>query len=213
MKKILFPICVTILIVAGCTSIKTNSLSNDSGTISFFDNTAEYYPGGKIMKCKLSDTVTLNGYKCISWIRFFENGQIKQFKTARDIKMNNYTIPSNSTVFFDEQNHDKIKYIWFSKDVIINHVECKGGSKITTELYDNGNLKNCFLSRSQKIQGFPCQSSLLKPVYFYPNGKIKILTLSNDSKFTNTVYKSGESIIVGEDGHVSKFERKLLRNP
>jgi len=207
MKKILFSICTAALIISGCSSIKTISLSNYSWQISFFDNTSEYYSGDKIMKCKLSDTATLNGYKCISWIWFFENGQIKQFETAEDIKMNNFVIPSNSTVFFNEQTPNKIKYIWFSKDVIINNVGCKGGGKISTEFYDNDSLKACFLTKDQNIQGFPCQSSLLKPVYFYPNGKIKILTLTIDSKFADAVYKNGESIIVGEDGKVSKFKR------
>ena len=207
MKKIPFSICVSVLIVAGCSSIKTISLSNYSGQISFFDNTAEYYSGDKIMKCKLSDTAALNGYKCISWIWFFDNGQIKQFKTAEDIKMNNFVITSNSTIFFNDQNPNKIKYIWFSKDVIINNVGCKGGGKISAEFYDSDSLKACFLISDQNIQGFPCQSSLFQPVYFYPDGKIKILTLSIDSKFADTVYKSGESIIVGEDGIVSKFKR------
>jgi hypothetical protein len=207
MKNILFLICAAVLIISGCSSIKTISLSNYSGQISFFDNTSEYYSGDKIMKCKLSDTTTLNGYKCISWIWFFENGQIKQFETAEDIKMNNFVIPSNSTVFLNEQKPNKIKYIWFSKDVIINNVGCKGGGKISTEFYDNDSLKACFLTSDQNLQGFSCLSSLLKPVYFYPTGKIKILTLSIDSKFADTVYKNGESIIVGEDGIIRKFER------
>jgi hypothetical protein len=206
MKKLLFLICTTALIVVGC-SVKTISLSNYSEQISFFDNTVDYYNDDKIMKCKLSDTANLDGYKCISWIWFFENGQIKQFETAKDIKMNNFVIPSNSTIFFNEQSPNKIKYIWFSKDVIVSNIECKGGDKISTEFYDNDSLKACFLARDQNIQGFSCQSSLLKPVYFYPNGKIKILTLSIDSKFADTVYKKGESIIVGENGIISKFKR------
>ncbi|HCA42403.1 MAG TPA: hypothetical protein DEP28_04040 [Bacteroidetes bacterium] len=207
MKKILFLISAAALIFAGCSSIKTISLSNYSGQISFFDNTAEYYSGDKIMKCKLSDTATLNGYKCISWIWFFENGQIKQFETACDIKMSNYVIPSNSRIFFNEQSTNKIKYIWLAKDCNINNVECKGGGKISTEFYDNDSLKACFLTKDQTIQGFSCKSSLLEPVYFYPNGKIKILTLSIDSRFGNTDYKNGESIIIDENGLVAKFNR------
>lgn len=207
MKKIRSLICVTALIVAGCSSIKTTSLSNFPGEISFFNNTAEYYPGDRLMKCKLSDTALLDRYKCISWIWFFENGQIKQFKTAEDIELNGLTIPSNSTIFFNDQNPVKIKYILFSKDVVLNNIGCKGGGKISTEFYDNDSLKACFLIKDQIIQGFPCQSSLLNPIYFYPDGRIRILTLSDDSKFAGTVYKSGESIVVGEDGTVSRFDR------
>jgi hypothetical protein len=207
MKKLLFSIYAAALIVAGCSSKKTIFLSDNSGPISFFVNTAGYYPDNKIMKCKLSDTATLNEYKCISWIWFFENGQIKQFETAADIKMNNFVIPSNSTIFFDERNPGKIKYIWFSKDVTINNIQCKGSGEISTEFYDNNSLKSCFLAKNQNIQGFPCQSSLFKPVCFYPNGKIKILPLSIKSKYGDKVYKSGESILVKEDGKVSKFEK------
>lgn len=207
MTKILNSICAAVLIVAGCSSIKTISLSHYSAQISFFDNTAKYYAGEKIMRCKLSEPAIINGYRCISWICFFENGHIKQLMTAEDIKMNNFVIPSNSTIFFNEQSSDKIKNIWFSQNVIINSIECKGGGKISTEFYDNGSLKACFLTRDQNIQGFPCQNSLFKPVYFYPDGKVKILTLSIDSKFADTVYKNGETIIVGENGVVSKFKR------
>lgn len=196
------------MIIAGCSSIKKISLSNYSGQqITFYDNSAEYYAGDKIMKCKLSDTATLNGYKCISWIWFFENGQIKQFETAMDIKMPGYTIPSNSTLFFNDQNPNKIKYIWFSSDVKINNIECKGGGKISTAFYDNDSLKACFLVKDIEIQGYSCKSSLFEPVYFYPDGKIKILTLSIDSKFDNIEYKKGESISIGENGLVFRFKR------
>ncbi|MBN1634841.1 MAG: hypothetical protein JW917_11800 [Ignavibacteria bacterium] len=115
MKKILFSICAAVLIIFGCSSIKTISLSNYSGQISFFDNTSEYYSGDKIKKCKLSDTATLNGYKCISWIWFFENGQIKQFETAEEIKMKNFVIPSNSTVFLANKTPIKLNTFGFQK--------------------------------------------------------------------------------------------------
>ena len=173
MKKILLLTCVTALIITGCSSVQTITSSYYSKQISVFDNTTEYYSTQQIKKCKLSDTAFLNGYKCISWIHFFDNGRIKQFETADDIKFNNFIIPSNSTIFFNEQNPDKIQKIWFSKDVIINGIGCKGGMKISTEFYDNDSLKACFLSKDQIIQGFPCVSSVFKPVYFYQNGKIK----------------------------------------
>jgi len=171
MKKSIFFIYVVLLILAGCTSVKTTSLSEYSSQISFFENTAEYYAGDGIMKCKLSDTATLNDYKCISWIYFFKDGQIKQFETAVDIKRPDFVIPSHSVVFFND--HNQIKCIWFSKDVTINKVECKGGGKTATEFYDNDRLKACFLAKDQMIQGVDCKSSLLKPVLFSPDGKIK----------------------------------------
>lgn len=115
MKKILISICATALFVSGCSSINTIYLSNYSGQISFFDNTSEYYSGDKLMKCKLSDTAVLNGYKCISWIWFFENGQIKQFVTAEDIKMNNFMIPSNSTIFLINKYPIRLNTFGFQK--------------------------------------------------------------------------------------------------
>jgi len=208
MKKILILVCFAAIIFAGCSSVKTISLSNYSGQqISVYNNSVAYYDGNRVMKCRLSDTATLNGYKCISWIWFFENGQIKQFETAVDIKMPNYTIPSNSVIFFNDQNPFKIKHIWFSSNVTINNIECRGGTKISTEFYDNDKLKQCFLANDAEIQGYSCRSSLLDPVYFYPDGKIKRLTLSVDSKFDNIEFKKGESIIIGENGLVSKFNR------
>ena len=173
MKKSIFFICVMFLIFAGCTSVKTSSLSKYSSQISFFENTAEYYSGDGIMKCKLSDTATLNDYKCISWIYFFNDGQIKQLETAVDIKRPDFVIPSHSIVFFNDQNHSQIKCIWFSKDVTINKIECKGGGKTTTDFYDNDKLKACFLAKDQVIQGVDCKSSLFKPVFFSEDGKIK----------------------------------------
>jgi hypothetical protein len=202
-----FIVYLSAILLAGCTSVQTITLSSYAGKISFYENTAEYYPTDNIMKCKLSDTAMLNGYKCISWLWFFKNGQIRQFETAENIKKNSFTIPSNSIIFFNEQSPGKIKYIWFSGDVTINKIACKGGGKISTEFYENDSLKACFLSKDQNIQGYECQSSLLEPVYFYPNGKIKILTLAADSKFGNKEYKRGESILIGEDGMVNQFKR------
>jgi len=173
MKKSIFFICVVLLILSGCTSVKTTSLSKYSSQISFFENTAEYYAGGGIIKCKLSDSATLNDFKCISWIYFFEDGQIKQFETAVDMKRPDFVIPSNSVVFFNDHNHNQIKCIWFSKDVTINNIECKGGGKTATEFYDNDKLKACFLAKDQMIQGVDCKSSLLRPVFFFEDGKIK----------------------------------------
>jgi hypothetical protein len=182
-------------------------LSKYSTNISFYENTADYYSGDKIMKCKLSDTAIINGYKCISWIWFFEDEKIKQFVTAEDIKMPNYVIPKHSTIFFDKETPEKIKYIWFAKDVKINNIACKGGGKISTEFYNNDSLKACFLTEDQNIQGFSCKSSLFEPVYFHPTGKIKILTLSADNKLDNTYYKKGESIIIDENGSIARFKR------
>lgn len=207
MRNIVFSICATALLIVGCNPVKTAKLSNYSGQISFFENTAEYYTGDRIKKCMLSDTAILSGYRCISWIHFFESGKIQQFETAINIELSTYTIPARSILFFNDRNPDKIKNIWFSKDVIINNIGCMGGSKISTGFYDNGSLRTCFLTKDQNIQGFPCKSSILEPVYFYPNGKIKILTLSSDLNQADTVYKSGESIAVDENSVFSRFNR------
>lgn len=200
-KKLIF---MTALMIAGCTSIKTITLLNYSVQISFFENSAKYYPNNKLNTCKLSESANLNGHNCISWLHFFENGLIKQFQTAGDIKLANYTIPSGSVIFYNEQKPDNIKHISFSKDIVIDSIKCKSGGNILTEFYDNNRLNSCFLTENQKIQGFPCLSSVFKPVYFYPNGKIKQLTLSADSKYVGTIYKKGESIIIDEQGIISR---------
>lgn len=207
MKQLFFTICLAAFIVAACSSKKTLPLPGYSTEITFYESTATYYPGQKIMKCKLSDTATINGYKCISWIWFFENGQVRQFKTARDIRMDGFVIPSNSTIFFHEQSPDKIKYVWLAKDVTINNIDCKGGGKISIEFYENNSLKACFLTKDQDIQGYSCKSSLFDPVYFYDNGKIKILTLAADTRLNNTDFKKGESILIDENGAVTRFKR------
>lgn len=207
MKKVLLSVIAVLLLLMGCSSIETASLSSYDGRISFYENSADYYQGDKIMKCLLSDTASLNGYMCVSWIWFFEDGRIKQFRTAQDMAMDDFVIPANSTIFFSESNHDRIEYIWFSKDVTIHDISCKGGGKISTEFYDNGSLKACFLTKDLVIQGFPCESSLTKPEYFYPDGRIKILTLSADFKCVDTDFKKGESIMIDEDGTASVYKR------
>lgn len=207
MRKKIFLIFMTTLIIAGCTSIKTITLSNYSAQISFSENSAKYYPDNKLKACKLSEIAILNGHNCISWLHLFENGQIKQFQTAEDIILPDYTIPSGSVIFYNDQNPDKIKHIYFSKDIVIDSIKCKSGGNISTEFYDNGRLNACFLTENQKIQGFPCLSSVFDPVYFYPNGKIKQLTLSADSKYVETIYKKGESIIIDEQGIISSLKK------
>ena len=191
--------------IIGCSPVKSIYLPNYSAEISYYGNSVEFYDGVNIKKCMLSDTVELNGYKCISWIHFFENGQVKQIETPKSIKMPNYTIPANSILFFYDQSPSKIQQIWFSQDVKVDSIECKGGAKISTEFYEHNQLKSCFLSKDQEIQGFQCESSLLKPVRFYPNGKIKMLTLGRDSKIANIQFEKGETICIGEDGSVSKL--------
>jgi hypothetical protein len=194
-------------IIIGCSSIKTVTLSNYSAQISFIENSATYYPNNNLKTCKLSESTSLGGHKCISWLHFFENGLIKQFQTAEDIILPSYTIPSGSVIFYNDQNPEKIKHICFSKDIVIDSVKCKSGGNISTEFYDNGRLNACFLVENQNIQGFPCLSSVFEPVYFYPNGKIKELTLSADFKNSETTYKKGESIIIDEQWTVSKNKK------
>lgn len=207
MKQLLFSMGIAVFLLTGCSSKKTVTLPAYSAEISFDENTAAYYPGDQLMKCRLMDTALINGYHCMGWIWFFENGQVKQFKTARDIHANGYVIPAKSTIFFNEQYPAKIKYIWLAQDVNINNISCKGGGKISTEFYENDSLKACFLTKDQNIQGFPCKSSLMEPVYFYPDGKIQILTLSTNATFGDMLYKKGASIRVDENGTVSPFIR------
>lgn len=207
MKEKIFLIFITALIITGCTTIKTITLSNYSVQISFIENSAKYYPDNNIKACKLSEIANLNGHNCISWLHFFENGLIKQFQTAEDIILPDCTIPSGSVIFYNAQNPDKIKYICFSKDIVIDSIKCKSGGNISTEFYDNGKLNACFLTENQNIQGFPCMCSVFEPVYFYPDGKIKLLTLSADSKYMDTIYKKGQSIIIDEQGIISRYKR------
>jgi hypothetical protein len=200
-------IFITAAIITGCTTIKTISLSNYSVQISYLENSAKFYPDNKLKACKLSEIVNLNGHNCISWIHFFENGLIKQFQTSEDIILPNYIIPSGSVIFYNIQSPDKIKYIYFSKDIVIDSIKCKSGGKISTEFYENGKLNACFLTENQNIQGFPCMSSVFEPVYFYPDGKIKLLTLSANSEYMGTIFKKGQSIIIDEQGTISRFKR------
>jgi len=206
MKKSLLLINIILIVVAGCNSLSTTTLTNYPEQITFYKNSAKYYPGKQLMRCKLSDTTLISGFKCISWIHFFENGQIKQYQTAALIQRKNYIIPLNSVIFLDELNPEYIKYIYFSEDVTINNVICKGGNKISTAFYENDMLKSCFISGSQDIQGYPCKSSLLKPITFYPDGKIKILTLGRDTTLAGNEFKSGETIIIEKNGAISKYK-------
>jgi len=207
MREKIFLIFITALIITGCTTIKTVTLSNYSVQISFIENSAKYYSDNRLKACKLNEIVNLNGHNCISWLHFFENGLIKQFQTVDDIILPSYTIPSGSVIFYNAQNPDKIKYIYFSKDIVIDSIKCKSGGKISTEFYENGKLNACFLTESQIIQGFPCMRSVFEPVYFYPNGKIKILTLSSDSKYMETTFKKGQSILIDEQGIICRYKR------
>lgn len=193
--------------ITSCANLLIVPLDHYSIQVSCYKNSIEFYPDNSIKRCRLSEQTTINSYQCISWLHLFDDGGIKQYETAVDIPMTGYTIPAKSTIFFNEEAKDQIKFLYLAKDTEINGVLCEGSGTTTTEFYDSDHLKYCFLANDQTIQGFPCNRNLMQPVYFYYSGKIKILTLSTDYSWGNTVFKKGTSVLVGEDGSVSVYKR------
>lgn len=193
------------IIMIACTNTKTFVLAKYSKEIIFIDKTDDYYETGKLKKCKLSDSTSIEGYNCISWLHLFESGSIKQFQTVKDIEQPTYTIPSGSVIFPIENNITRFNCIRFSKDVLVESVLCKGGDKVEVKFYPNGKIESCFLSKDQTIQGFPCKSSLLKPVMFYPDGKIKGLTLCKNYEIQGTLFKAGDTIHLDANGIITKI--------
>ncbi len=203
--KILFAVSI---FLSSCVTINTIQLPYYQSEIAYIESSAAFFENGNIKKCRLADEVTLNGYHCVSWMRFFENGQIRQFETAIDIKRDSILIPAKSILFFHEQNHNEISMIYLSQNTIIQGVNCKGGEKITTSFYPNMKLRNCFLVDDQVIQGFPCKSSLMHYVSFYDSGKLKSLTLSRDFSSGKMNYRRGTYIELNEDGSIKSVKSK-----
>jgi len=148
--------------------------------------------------------INLAGNKCINWVHFFESGQLKQYENAADIETPRYTIPAKSVIIYNETNKSRINYIVFSKNVTIDGIEFQGDGKITTEFFNDGKVKAGFLAKDQVIQKFPCKAIASQPVYFYPDGKLQMLALSKDLEYSHIKFKNGESIIVGQNGNLSK---------
>ncbi|MBC8052534.1 MAG: hypothetical protein H7Y13_05680 [Sphingobacteriaceae bacterium] len=204
----LITISISAMLFAGCTSDTSTTLPLFKRNITMTQGSVEYYPNQKVKKCKLSKPVMLGDKKSTNWLHLFESGHIKQFETAEEMRIEKHVVPANSIVFYNEKNRSRIHYIIFSKDTEIDSVICKGDGKTMTEFYNSGKLKACFLAKDQLVQGFPCKASISEPVYFYADGKVRILPLSADASYSNISFKSGESILVGQDGLVSKLKKQ-----
>lgn len=164
-----------------------------SHDMDFFKYSAQYYKTGQLKKCQLKRTAVVQGITCRHWIRFFEDGTLKQFRAAQETEINGIQIPADTEVFLSKDG--SVERCWFSRDMKIQGILCDGGAgKISTSFHENGKLMSCFLVKNQKIQGMPCMSSMFRYVMFYKSGGLRKFTLSEDKNIGGTLYRKGMTI-------------------
>src|SRR3989339_221849 len=109
-------------LLVSCTSIMTVQLPEFDDQITFHDGTDQYFDNGSLKRCRLSDTVLIQGYSCTNWLHLNENGYLRQCETTVDIPRSGFTIPAGSMLFFYDELPLKEHFINFSGPVIINGI-------------------------------------------------------------------------------------------
>ena len=193
-------IVVLLLVLAGAVvaSACAQSVSSETG---YRCRSAEFHEDGTLKKCKLLEPVTIEGYPCKRWVRFYPNGHLKQLELSRDHSVQGIRVPATSNVFLHDDGVLESCWIW--KDVLIQGIPCDGGwGKMSVSFHRNGKLKHCFLSEHTEIQGIPCRASVFRIVGFHPSGKLKECTLSRNHVIDGREYRKGSELHFDEAGSV-----------
>jgi hypothetical protein len=199
-------ILLTAFILTACSSIVQTHLKNYNNDVEVYEHSIEHHPNGNIKKIKLSKATQINGFECIRWVHFYENGNIDMYQTAVDIPINDYQIPSQSFVFVSETEPFYIKQSWLSKDTEIQGIICSGKGKISTSFHPNGNLRSFYIDDDRYIQGYPCKGGVFKNVIFDSAGKINSFTLAKDTLYKSTLIPKGSRIMINNNHEMLVIE-------
>lgn len=158
------------------------------------------------IRCKYKEPVTVQGYSCIGWTWYYQDGRLDNFQAHETITIQGIKIPKNSRVFLRQDG--TLDQCYFSKDIIIQGYPCDGGhKKEATGFYPNGKLRFIFLTEQRTIQGIPCRPGGLSIIQFYENGTLKQNELPDDFEYKGIKYKGRTKLFWDEDGHIIKTER------
>lgn len=165
--------------------------------------------GSYKIRCKYKEPVDIQGYPCIGWTWFYEDGLLDNFEVSETVTIQGIEIPKKSRVFLHRDG--TVEQCYFSKDMIIQGYPCEGGhKKEATGFYPNGNLRFIFLTEPKTIQGIPCRHGGVSIIQFYENGRLKKCTLARDHEYKGSLYKSGTELYFDQTGNVVKKERPGL---
>ena len=183
-----------------------NALAQD---IQFRKTSDSYYANGQLKKCHLLHETQINGFLCKRWIRFYENGAVKQIQVAEDCSVQNLPTPKDTFVFFREDS--MVEKMWLSRDTEIQGILCHGGwGKSATGFYASGRLRFTFPPQRQMINEIPCKPGGLAGVYFHENGQLQRCYLDTDIVYQGKEYKKDTRLTFDESGTVVSTYRKTF---
>jgi hypothetical protein len=158
------------------------------------------------IRCRYKEPVNVQGYPCIGWTWYYQDGLLDNFQVNETIIIQDIEIPQDSRVFLRQDG--TLSQCYFSKDVTIQGYPCDGGhKKEATGFYPNGNLRFIFLTEQRTIQGIPCRQGGLSIIQFYESGKLKQNKLPHDFEYNGVKYKGRTKLFLDEGGKVLKTER------
>jgi hypothetical protein len=171
----------------------------------FKKRSALYHENGTLKRCKLKETLVVQGYPCERWLWFHDSGAIAQFQLSKTRMIQNITFPGHSTVFLHPNG--SLRSCYFSKDITVQGLPLNGGyMKVMTSFDGNGRITFCCLSKDTKIRGIPCKANVFKPVYLYSSGAVRKRTLSMAHTIDGKEYKKGTTLEFETDGSLKSTQ-------
>ena len=165
--------------------------------------------GTSKIRCKYKRPTQIQGYPCIGWTWFYQDGSLDNFQVNNMITIQGIEIPKNSRVFL--RRDGTIDQCYFSKDMTIQGYPCDGGhQKEATGFYPNGNLRFIFLTEQRTIQEIPCRPGGLSIIQFYENGRLKQCELPHDFEYKGVRYQKRTKLYLDKEGHVTNTKREGL---
>ncbi len=161
----------------------------------------KYFDNGNLKRVFLDEPVVVDGIELYQWCHFHENGKVSSYDLAKDTKIYNVLVPTNSRVFRNEKGQVTHLYLW--EDLNINGYPCDGGkAKSSTSFYPNGKLKTIFLYEPCIINGIECDPGGLSPVRFYEDGPLKSLVTGKTIFYRGKKYKKYTEMKFDKNGDV-----------
>ncbi len=171
--------------------------------------TDEYYGNGQLRKCKLDEPQKINGLLCQSWIRFYDDGSIKDCELSKAVEIfEGKTFPEGTRIFYSESG--LLRHAWLGEDVVFDGLHIKGGYKIDTGFHPDGNLRTVYLDEPAVIDSIPAEPSMFFAVRCHENGRLKSCKLDDKVTHRGPQYKKGLFIELDNKGDVTSVEKKSI---
>jgi hypothetical protein len=206
MKRIALALCLLSLL-SGLATVSGQPLDSAAR---FRKGSDQYYKSGGLQKCELKGVVRLQGYLCLGWVWFHDNGGLQEFQLAESTEVQGIGFPARTWVSLDESG--RLDYVFLPRNMGIQGVPCAGNRMgregIMTSFYPNSKLRECFLAFSATVRNVPLRAGAFSPVEFHPDGGLKSGWLAEPYEASGTIYGKNTRLTFTEEGMVTESYRR-----